>query len=88
MLHVRFPNMLHVRFPSMLCSFVILAQILFLLSLEEWLAYGASSDLAEFGHIGCLYIEVTWPGFELGTVRYHTTTLATSQPQGAQIEQF
>ena len=72
----------------MLWSFVILAQILFLLSLEEWLAYGASSDLAEFGHIGCLYIEVTLPGFELGTVRYHTKTLATSQPQGAEIEQF
>ena len=74
----------------MLCSFVILAQILFLLSLEEWMAYETSLDLPEFGHIGCLYIEVTWPGFELGTVRYHTATLVTSgsQPQGAQIEEF
>ena len=67
---------------------MILAQVLFLLSLEEWLAYGASSDLAEFGHIGCLYIEVTLPGFELGTVRCQPSALIVFQLQYAQIEDF
>ena len=69
---VRFPNMLWVRFPNMLCNFVILAQILFLISHEEWLACKTSSDLPDSGHIGVSDIKVTRPGFELGTVRCHT----------------
>ena len=71
----------------MLCSFVILARLLFLKSHHEYrfgIHLGSTSIWALWGPS----IDMPGPGFELRTSRSIISALVLFQPQGAQIQFF